>query len=65
MSGIDGIDVCTKLRNNAATAEVPVLMMSALANALEDCMEAGATDFIAKPFEMIHFQNKLKSLLEA
>ena len=62
--GIDGTDVCARIRNTKATANKPVLMMSALNDARAICLKAGATDFIYKPFEMKVFQDKVQELLE-
>ena len=52
ISGVTGTDVCTAIRKNEATANTPVIMMSALHDAGPKCKKAGANDFIAKPFEM-------------
>lgn len=63
ISGVNGTDVCARLRNNEATANTPVLMMSALHDAGSKCKKAGANDFIAKPFEMDELIFKINSLL--
>lgn len=52
ISGVDGTDVCRKIKKNNATAHVPVLMMTAMQNAFKVCKEAGADGFIAKPFRI-------------
>lgn len=52
ISGVNGTDVCARLRQNDSTEEIPVLMMSALHDAGPKCKKAGADEFIAKPFEM-------------
>jgi DNA-binding response OmpR family regulator len=59
LSGIDGTNVCTEIRNTKAISNTPILMMSALDGARKDCMEAGATDFVNKPFEMKDFLAKI------
>lgn len=64
ISGVNGTDVCKKLRNTEATAQIPVLMMSALHDAGVKCKNAGANDFIAKPFEMEDLISKLNSIFE-
>jgi DNA-binding response OmpR family regulator len=64
MSGIDGTDVCKAIRNNLDISETPVLMMSALNDAREVCIEAGATDFIYKPFELNELLSKVKEVLK-
>lgn len=64
ISGVDGTDVCARIRQNEATANTPVLMMSALHNAGEKCRNAGADDFIAKPFEMDDLTARIQEIIE-
>ena len=62
ISGVNGTDVCSAIRKNEATANTPVIMMSALHDAGPKCKEAGANDFIAKPFEMELLIGKIKGV---
>ncbi len=66
ISGINGTDVCQRLRSNddAWIAEIPILMMSALHDAGEKCRNAGANDFIAKPFEIDDLTNMVDDILK-
>lgn len=53
MPGMDGYEVCRRLKANAATARIPVIFLTAL-NETEDekkAFEAGGVDFINKPFQ--------------
>lgn len=52
LSGADGADICAEIRKTDAISHTPILMMSALNGARESCIVAGATGFIAKPFEI-------------
>lgn len=52
LNGMDGTDICTEIRKTDGISVTPVLMMSALNGARESCIVAGATGFIAKPFEI-------------
>lgn len=63
ISGVNGTDVCARLRKNEATEDIPVLMMSALHDAGPKCKEAGADDFIAKPFEMEDLVRTINELI--
>ncbi len=63
ISGVNGTDVCARLREHEPTADIPVLMMSALHDAGKKCKKAGANDFIAKPFEMDDLQEKINNIL--
>lgn len=63
ISGVDGTEVCGDLRQNKKTSKVPILMMSAHREAGAKCLEAGADDFIAKPFEMEEFLQKVNRVM--
>ncbi|PRX47979.1 response regulator transcription factor [Salegentibacter salegens] len=65
ISGVDGTDVCAGIRKNPEIAETPVLMMSALHDAGPKCRDAGANDFIAKPFEVEELTEKIEIILAA
>lgn len=53
MPDIDGYEVCSRLRSNPPTATVPIVMLTALADGLSRRrgFEAGADDYLAKPFD--------------
>jgi DNA-binding response OmpR family regulator len=52
LSGINGTDICLQLKGKEDTSAIPVMMISAHPNAKDLCLQAGANDFIAKPFDM-------------
>ncbi|HEX6847525.1 MAG TPA: response regulator [Chitinophagaceae bacterium] len=54
LSGIDGLDICQYLKNDARTSHVPVIMVSATPDIGIEATRAGADDFIEKPFDVIH-----------
>jgi CheY-like chemotaxis protein len=60
MSGMDGRDICKHLRTKKKTKNIPIVMISANKDAEAIALDAGATDFLAKPFEM----NKLLAMVE-
>lgn len=64
ISGVNGTDVCARLRQNEETKDIPILMMSALHDAGVKCTRAGANDFIAKPFEMDDLISRINKILE-
>lgn len=65
MSGVDGRDVCRKLKENDETRAIPVLMISASKNAAGSVMEVGADGFLPKPFDMDQLIDKIEELLAA
>lgn len=53
LSGIDGLDVCKKLKSSSFTRHIPILLFSAYPKIAETAIhDYGADDFIAKPFEI-------------
>ena len=67
MPKLDGYTVCRRLRCLEATANVPVLIITASessARRLADrCIEAGASGWIQKPFQTRDLMNKIQQLL--
>lgn len=64
MAGQDGTEICKELKKKNATKNIPVLMISASRDIKKSAMEAGADDFLAKPFEMRHLLQKIERLIE-
>ncbi|MFD1095944.1 response regulator [Salegentibacter chungangensis] len=64
ISGVDGTDVCIELKKDEQVKDVPVVMMSALHNIEAICKEAGAVDFISKPFDMDALLTKTDKVLK-
>lgn len=63
LSGSNGTDVCAELKRNKSTAHIPVMMISAHPNAKEICLNAGADEFISKPFDMHDILSKIDRLV--
>ena len=65
MPNLDGIEVCRRLRNRPECVGLPILLLTAL-NETEDKvrgLEAGANDFLAKPFDESELFARVQSLL--
>jgi two-component system, cell cycle response regulator len=65
MPGIDGIEVCTRLKANPLTQHIPIIMVTAL-DQPEDRLRglrAGADDFLTKPVNDISLFCRVKSLV--
>jgi formate hydrogenlyase transcriptional activator len=53
MPGMDGFETCRQLRDDAETADVPVIFMTALSDLSDKVkgFEAGGVDYVTKPFQ--------------
>ena len=53
MPGIDGFEVCRRLKNDPATANIPVIFLSALSDTKDKVqgLQLGAVDYVSKPFQ--------------
>lgn len=52
ISGTDGRDICRQLKNQDSTHGIPVVMISAHPNIRDEAFDAGADEFLSKPFEV-------------
>ena len=62
---VDGFTVCQRLRRDARTADIPVLMLTALGQ-IQDKVEgfnAGADDYLTKPFDVEEMLLRVRALL--
>ena len=65
MPVLDGIETCKRLRDNPDTADLPVIMLTALSQEIDEVkgLGAGADDYIAKPVSYRKLEARIKSLL--
>ena len=57
MHDIDGLNICRYLRAQSATKDTPVILISAHPKSGNEALQAGANDYIEKPFEMHYLLN--------
>src|SRR4051794_1152942 len=67
MPGLDGYEVCRRLRQTPETTEVPIMFLSSLEDVQNKTrgFELGANDYLTKPFEMLEVKARVRSLLKA
>lgn len=62
LPGLDGWTVASQLRENGATASVPILVLSIVADRARG-LAAGATDYLTKPFSMLELIERVRRLV--
>lgn len=65
MPGMDGIEVCQRIKTMSRWQAVPIIMVTALASKsdLAQCLSAGADDFISKPVNRLELTARVRSML--
>ena len=64
MPGMDGYETCRRIRADERTAFLPVVMVTASGNEQKlQAVEAGADDFVTKPFEQAELLARVRSLV--
>jgi DNA-binding response OmpR family regulator len=59
LSGFNGVTICRSIKKDNSISHIPLIMMSAHSDAEFRCLEAGANDFISKPFDINELLNKI------
>jgi len=64
MPGMDGFQVIEGLKTNASDGYLPVLVITAQPGHKLRALQAGARDFISKPFDLAEFRTRIHNMLE-
>lgn len=63
MPGMDGVECCRKLKADNETSSIPVIMVTAYWDRKTEAIEAGADDFVYKPFDPDELSFRIQSVL--
>ncbi|WP_448697484.1 two-component regulator propeller domain-containing protein [Mucilaginibacter sp. AW1-3] len=65
MPEMDGIELCMKIKHDARTTHIPVILLTALIGEDQQLkgLETGATDYLTKPFNFEILLSKIKNIL--
>jgi two-component system, cell cycle response regulator len=65
MPGMDGFEVCTRIKSDPATSHIPIVMVTALSDAENRVrgLEAGADDFLTKPVNDVALFARVRALV--
>jgi len=64
MPGMDGFQVIASLKTNDKDAYLPVLVITAQPGHKLRALQAGARDFVSKPFDLIEVKTRIRNMLE-
>lgn len=66
MPKLNGLTFCKAIRAGKETRNIPVIIITSLtaAGRLEECMEAGADDFLGKPFAMMELLIRVRAMFK-
>lgn len=66
MDGMDGIELCKKIKTNDKTCHIPVIILTAKTSIEQriEGLEVGADSYIPKPFNIDHLQIRVSKLIE-
>lgn len=65
LPGIDGVELLRRLRGDAATRKIPVIMATAKGSEMDkiQSLDAGADDYLVKPFGVMEMVSRVKAVL--
>jgi len=63
MPELDGVETCVRLKTHEKTRSIPVIIATAFGDTLAEALDAGADDFVSKPFQLEEIGLRIKSLL--
>ena len=65
MPEMDGVEACARIRNDARYSDLPIIMVTALAdmNSLANAFVAGATDYVTKPVNRVELIARVRAAL--
>jgi len=64
MPGMDGFQVIESLKTNDADSYLPVLVITAQPGHKLRALQAGAKDFVSKPFDLVEVRTRIRNMLE-
>ena len=64
MPELDGLEICKKLKADETTRTIPIIIVTAYNNQLNEALAAGADDFVAKPVHLLELSVRVKSILK-
>lgn len=64
LNGINGGELCKKIKNTSSTCHLPVIIISAYSKVLQSLGYYGCNAYVAKPFDLTEMIDLIKNLVE-
>jgi PAS domain S-box-containing protein len=66
MTGITGYELCSQLKSNRSTRDLPIILLTSLADPLDiiQGLESGADNFITKPYDAAYLTSRVRMMLD-
>jgi two-component system response regulator MprA len=64
MPALDGVETCWRLRSEEKTRSTPIIVATAFGEVVVEALDAGADDFVTKPFHLADVLARVKALLK-
>ena len=66
MPKMSGFEVCRRLKNDPATTDIPIIMVTALSDFgdIERAIDSGTDDFVSKPVNKLELLTRVKTMLK-
>jgi DNA-binding response OmpR family regulator len=64
MPKLDGVETCWRLRSAETTRSTPIIIATAFGEVVVEALDAGADDFVTKPFHLADVLARVKALLK-
>lgn len=67
MPGVDGFEVCRRLKANEATCHIPIIIVTGVSDRAANlgALEAGADDFVLKPFDTVLLNARIRNAVKS
>ena len=63
-TGKEGAVICERIKSRKATADIPIILLSAERDIRHVCEQCGANGYVSKPFDVGHLTGKVRQMID-